>query len=77
MKRSYALDVLICPHCAGPMDLLSLIEDEATAKQILDHLGMPSRAPPRGRRRRAERDAEPVAPVEDLFDGCDSPSRFE
>ena len=49
MKRAYQLDVLVCPTCAGPMRLVALIEDERVAMRILAHLGLPARAPPRGR----------------------------
>ena len=49
MKRAFALDVLVCPRCAGPMRLVALIEDALVARRILAHLGLPARAPPRGR----------------------------
>jgi len=49
MMRAYAVDVLRCPRCAGPMRLISLIEDGRVATRILMHLGLPARAPPRGR----------------------------
>ena len=49
MKRAWALDVLICPSCNGKMRLVALIQDQVTAHKILAHLGIPSRAPPRGR----------------------------
>ena len=48
MKRAYALDVLVCPRCQGPMRLVSVIQDERVAARILEHLGLPARAPPRG-----------------------------
>ena len=35
------------------MKLIALIEDPQAAKKILDHLGIPTRAPPRGRGRSA------------------------
>src|SRR5262249_13707959 len=49
MKRTYDLDVRVCPKCGGGMERLALIEDPRVARQILDHLGWPARAPPRGR----------------------------
>jgi hypothetical protein len=77
MKRAYGLDVLACPRCSARMELLALIEDEATAKQILTHLGLSTRAPPRGRRRRSSEGSKAgVEPVED-FDGFDPPSAVE
>ena len=48
MKRAYALDVLVCPKCHGSMGIIGLIDDEEAAVQILDQLGLSSRAPPRG-----------------------------
>jgi len=39
-----------CPRCGGPMRLISVIEDPAVARKILEHLGLPARPPPRGRR---------------------------
>jgi hypothetical protein len=55
MKRAYAQDVLVCPRCSGPMSVIAFIEAARLAKPILLHLGMPTRAPPRGlRSRRAQ-----------------------
>jgi hypothetical protein len=48
MRRTWGLEVLVCPRCAGPMRLVSAIEDPAVAARILWHLGLPTRAPPRG-----------------------------
>jgi len=31
------------------MELIATIEDERTARKILEHLGLPPRPPPRGR----------------------------
>jgi len=50
LKRAFALDVLSCARCQGPMRLIAVIDDERIARKILTHLGLPSRAPPRGRR---------------------------
>ena len=50
MKRSYAIDVLCYPRCQGPMRLIAVIDNELVARRILEHLGLPARAPPsRGR----------------------------
>jgi len=49
MKRAYAVDVLACPRCQGPMRLVSVVQDERVARRILEHLGLPARAPPHGR----------------------------
>jgi hypothetical protein len=45
----YGVDVLTCPRCEGPMRWVAFIETEHIARRILEHLGIPSRAPPRGR----------------------------
>src|SRR5213593_5011 len=47
LKRCFAVDVLVCPSCRGPMHILAFIDDERLARRILAHLGLPSRAPPR------------------------------
>ena len=49
LRRVYAADVWVCPSCGGPMRVVGVIEDDAVIRRILDHLGLPSRAPPRGR----------------------------
>ena len=46
LRRSWSLDVLTCPRCAGPMTMIAVIEDPRVARKILDHLGIPVRAPP-------------------------------
>ena len=62
MHRAYAVDVLVCPKCAGPMRLVALIEDERVAEKILRHLGMPTRAPPRAPPRRRAAASRPRLP---------------
>jgi hypothetical protein len=47
LKRSWAIDVFVCPRCQGPMRPIAVIEDPLVARRILEHLGLPSRAPPR------------------------------
>jgi len=51
LERVFAADVLVCPRCEGAMRPLAVVYDERTARKILTHLGLPSRAPPRGRAR--------------------------
>lgn len=63
LKRCFAIDVLVGPRCEAPMRLIAFIDDERTARRILDHLGLPARAPPRGRRR-AGRKLLPMAVVD-------------
>jgi hypothetical protein len=49
MSRTWNLGVLACSRCGERMELIATIEDPQVAAKILDHLGLPSRAPPRGR----------------------------
>jgi len=46
MRRVFAVDVLECPHCHGRMRILAAIHPPDTTRKILEHLGLPSRAPP-------------------------------
>jgi hypothetical protein len=46
MKRVWAVDVLDCPRCHGRMRILATIHPPDSTQKILDHLGLPSRAPP-------------------------------
>jgi hypothetical protein len=75
MKRAYALDVLSCPRCQGPMRLIAVIDNELVARSILQHLGLPARAPPRGRGRRSGQDHLPGLDADpepaDAFDSVD------
>jgi hypothetical protein len=54
------------------MRLIAVIEDERIARRILAHLGLPTRAPPRGRRWRAQ-GLPPGRALADL-EGVDPPS---
>jgi hypothetical protein len=76
LQRVHGIEVLVCPACEGPMRILGFIQDERTARKILDHLGLPSRPPPRGHRvcpgqQTLWRDRAPEGPS---FDGIDPPS---
>jgi hypothetical protein len=46
MRRVFALDVLECPRCHGPMKILAAIHPPDTAGAILECLGLPARPPP-------------------------------
>ena len=46
MKRVFAIDVLECPRCRGPMRILAAIHPPETTSAILACLGLPVRAPP-------------------------------
>ena len=46
MRRVFAVDVLECPRCHGPMKILAAIHPPDTAGAILECLGLPARPPP-------------------------------
>jgi hypothetical protein len=69
LKRVFAVDVLECPRYQGPMRVLSFIDDARIARRILEHLGLPARAPPRSRRRGPQ--LLPLAVASAEFDGVD------
>ncbi len=47
LKRVFDIDIEHCPHCGGTMKIIAAIEQPAVISKILDHLGLPTRAPPR------------------------------
>ena len=47
LKRVFAIDIITCPQCGGPLTILAAIEDPTVIAKILAHLGLPTRAPPR------------------------------
>ena len=53
MRRVFAVDVLECPRCHGPMRILAAIHPPDTAGAILECLGLPARSPPVAPARRA------------------------
>jgi len=73
MKRAYGVDVLVCPECAGAMRLIAVIENESVARTILLHLGLPARAPPRGRAWRSDAQEQLALNDPDRYDGIDEP----
>ena len=40
IQKVYEIDPLICPKCEGKMRVISVIEDQAIIKKILQHLGI-------------------------------------
>ena len=50
LKRVFAVDVMVCARCDGPMKVIALLEEPAVVKRILAHLQLPSvprsQAPP-------------------------------
>ena len=46
MARVFAVDVLECSECHGPMRILAAIHPPEATTKILEHLGLQSRPPP-------------------------------
>jgi hypothetical protein len=46
LRRVFAIDVLLCPKCAGPMTVLAYLTEAGVLEKILAHLGLPSTSPP-------------------------------
>jgi hypothetical protein len=42
MHRTFAIDVLACPHCGGRMGLIAPLHDPVVIHKILEHVGMAS-----------------------------------
>jgi hypothetical protein len=47
LKRMFEIDIERCPHCGGNMKIIAAILERAAITKILNHLGLPARAPPR------------------------------
>ena len=47
LKRVFNIDIQTCPHCQGRLKIIAAIEDPPTIVKILQHLGLPTSAPPR------------------------------
>ncbi len=47
LRRVFNIDVEHCPHCGGTLKIIAAIEESMVIAKILDHLGLPTRAPPR------------------------------
>ena len=41
----FAVDVLVCPRCLGPMTVLCCLTDPPVLAKILTHLGLPDTSP--------------------------------
>ena len=81
LRRSFAIDVLTCPRCLGPMRLIAVIEAPVLIRRILGHLGhlghlgldaTPARAGPR-----LVVDADLVDQACDAYDGVDRPAHLD
>jgi len=47
LKRVFDIDIEHCPHCGGELKIIAAIQEPRVIAKILDHLGLPTRAPPR------------------------------
>lgn len=47
LKRVFEIDIEHCPYCGGTMKIIAAILECGAITKILDHLGIPTRAPPR------------------------------
>ena len=61
LQRVFAIDVLVCPKCSGPMRILATIHPPDATRAILTCLGLPVRGPPVTPARHVEDDA--LSPV--------------
>ena len=73
MRRRFGVDVLDGPRCHARMALSAATSGPAVAHRILSHLGLPTRAPPRGPPWRAQRDLTPERRAHQ-YDGVDPPA---
>src|SRR5262245_20623587 len=46
LRRVHQVDVLRCPDCGGPIQVLAFLTDPTVTTAILECLGLPSAAPP-------------------------------
>jgi hypothetical protein len=58
IRRVFAVDVLECPRCGGRKRILAAIQTPGAIRAILEHLSLPSRAPPITPARRNQEDPE-------------------
>jgi hypothetical protein len=46
LRRVFAIDLRVCPKCAGPMTVIAYLTQAAVVEKILTHLGLPASSPP-------------------------------
>jgi hypothetical protein len=51
LRRTYSVDALRCPRCAGKMRVMATLTEPAAVKKLLADLGMPTEPLPRARAR--------------------------
>jgi len=54
LKRLFGIDLEHCPNCGGALSIIAAILEQAVITNILNHLGLPIRAPPRAPARRSD-----------------------
>jgi hypothetical protein len=74
LKRVFALDVLACV-CGAKRRVMAVIKDDRVARKILEHLGLPSRAPEMGRVQSEQWSTGP--PRDDLCHPAPAPEDFD
>ena len=47
LRRVHSVDVKTCPDCGGRLRVIAFITDPDVTRAILEHLGLPSKPPPR------------------------------
>jgi hypothetical protein len=47
LKRVFEIDMEHCPNCGGELKIIAALLEQAVIENILTHLGLQSRAPPR------------------------------
>ena len=52
LRRVYGEDILTCPKCGSQREIIAFIENPEVARKILEHLALPTAAPPRAPARR-------------------------
>ncbi len=62
LRRSLGVDVLECPKCHGRLRVISVITEKASVQRILEHLGLPTEAPPVARARDPTDDLDDLEP---------------
>jgi hypothetical protein len=55
LKRVFGLDLEHCPNCGGELKIIAAILQAPVIEQILTHLGLQARAPPRSPARGSQR----------------------
>ena len=46
LKRVFAIDVMVCARCDGPMRVIACLEEPAVVARILRHLGLSTKPVP-------------------------------